>query len=166
MSCSLQVRIYLNTPPVVTHCVCCQNSTKLKCLEIVSFQESGEESIWGTITVKKPITMALSLWTPWFWEEQEWQYTRLYLKLKKQKTSVSQGSLMEHCQKNFRNCKLLHWCIDLISLDNTIYLCLSISHLQKLVIQSHTIICEFSSLPRVVASEYQLWWEYQMLQHK
>lgn len=74
---------------------------------------------------------------------------------------------MEHCQKNFRNCKLLHRCIDLISLDNTIYLCLSISHMQKLVIQSHTIICELSSIPRVLASESNFD-EYvcQMLKHK
>lgn len=63
---------------------------------------------------------------------------------------------MEHCQKHFRNCKLLPRCIDLISLDNTTYLCLSFSHMRELVIQSHTVF-ELFSIPQMIASEYQLW---------
>lgn len=123
------------------HC-CIKNMRKCK-------NQRGNPSTW------------LCHWMPWFLEKQGVKavYKILFeIKKKKQKLMWARNLWWSIVRRISETAKLLHRCNDLISLDNTIYLCLSISHIQKLVIQSHTIICELSSIPRVTASEYQLWW--------
>lgn len=84
MGCVLHIpSISLTTPQAVTHVYAVRLARNWMAWDLSHSKKTlmNQEYVeWRNVTVKKPITMALSLWMPWFVEEHESDSTQDYLK--------------------------------------------------------------------------------------